>query len=197
MSKDTSAGSGNDARKGEGAHAPDAELLETHRRNPSKGKDYAPLASTAELTPHGAPDTLTVKFKHRLKGREYQSEDYGITVAQTLSWRSAWLRAVALAWSDESKDGLRDQLCADPFKFIRNHCGYTLPKTVNLVVVPDPNSKFERGDDDVNGWEWTLTQNMLVMFLPDKPKDSSASDALIALAAFESVGSAYPFTMTC
>ena len=156
--------------------------------------DQVPDKPKATLTPDDNPDTLTVRFAKPLKGQQYESEDYGVTVAQTLSWRSAWLRAVALAWSDEA---LRDELCENPFKFIRSYCGYTLPRTVNLVVVKDPNAKFERGEDDVNGWTWTLTQNLLVMFLPDKPQGCSESDALIALSAFESVGSAYPFTMTC
>lgn len=122
---------------------------------------------------------------------------YGLEYME--EWRATWQRAIALAWSSPD---LKSQLLANPFHFFKQYCNYSLPPTVDLVVVdasevePEGSCAFVPDPSDPNGpnWKWTLPRSVLIMFLPPPPP--AGTSTAVALAAYEAVGKSYPFTMT-
>lgn len=150
--------------------------------------------NSIKATVDSEENRIVLQYSGPIKPEEYQAEEFATAIPDTVAWKSAWLRAVALAWSDEK---LKKELCDDAYTFIQNYCGYAIPKAVQLVVVPDTNASFDRNTDQTNSWEWHLTRSVLVMYLPNKPPGTDASDALVALSAYQLVGLAYPFTACC
>jgi ribosomally synthesized peptide (two-chain TOMM family) len=135
---------------------------------------------------------LTYENAERLKTETYEREDILQATQDLNNWRSTWLRAIGLAWSD---DQLKQELLDDAYLFFRKYCDYTVPKTVQVVVRDDKDSKWKPGLADYHNWQWRLTRNILILNLPQKPEDEG--QAAVALAAYEAVGSSYPFTTCC
>jgi hypothetical protein len=133
------------------------------------------------------------------------------------SWRNAWLRAVARAWSDPD---FADQLTArgkytesrpSPGKTARHtkqallDCGFTFPAFFNdlldIEVVPYSEAKgvsatkrYRRGKvSDPNGWIQFKSElaAKLTLILPPPPDDE---DRAIALADYDAAGRIYPFS---
>jgi ribosomally synthesized peptide (two-chain TOMM family) len=135
---------------------------------------------------------LVLSFLERPDAEPYTREDFIEATEHLHAWRSAWLRAIGLAWSDEA---LARQLCEDPYKFFLNYCEYKMPRTVDIVVMPDEESRWVPGMPDRHNWRWNLTRNVLILHLPRKP--ANESEGPIALAAYEAVGKTYPFSISC
>lgn len=135
---------------------------------------------------------LVLSFQERPDPEPYTREDFLEATEHLHAWRSAWLRAIGLAWSD---DALAQELCADPYKFFLNYCEYKMPRTIDIVVMPDENSRWIPGMPDRHNWRWNLTRNVLILHLPKKPAEES--EGPIALAAYEAVGKTYPFSLAC
>ena len=167
------------ARYGPGAEA----------RNGASGAGSAPMTQ-AKAQWDG--NDLVVSYRERPEAEPYTREDYLEGTEHLHAWRPAWLRAIGLAWSDEE---LARQLCEDPYKFLLNYCEYKMPRTVDIVVVPDEGSKWVPGMPERHNWRWNLTRNVLVLHLPQKPVNDS--EGPVALAAYEAVGKTYPFTIAC
>lgn len=135
---------------------------------------------------------LVVSYRERPEPEPYTREDYIEATEHLHAWRAAWLRAIGLAWSDEA---LARELCADPYKFFLNYCEYKMPRTIDIVVMPDDDSRWVPGMPERHNWRWNLTRNVLVLHLPRKPANDS--EGAVALAAYEAVGKTYPFSMAC
>lgn len=103
-----------------------------------------------------------------------------------------WLRAIGLAWSDEA---LARELCEDPYKFFLNYCEYKMPRSIDVVVMPDENSRWMPGMPERHNWRWHLTRNVLVLHLPKKPVNDA--EGPVALAAYEALGKTCPFSVAC
>lgn len=160
-----------------------------------------PIRQTvARATPSTLTDSnteLTVSFENRADGSaapvpgiEYSKASYLHGMEYTEEWRATWLRAIALAWSD---DTLKNELLADPYTFFKTHCNYELPPTVDLAVVEDARNGDGYDAGSEHAWLWKLPRSILIMFLPPKPP---VEQQAIALAAYEAVGKQYPFTVT-
>jgi ribosomally synthesized peptide (two-chain TOMM family) len=135
---------------------------------------------------------LVLSYQERPQPEPYTREDFIEATEHLHAWRSVWLRAIGLAWSDEA---LARQLCEDPYKFFLTYCEYKLPRTVDIVVMPDEDSQWVPGMPERHNWRWHLTRNVLILHLPKKPANDS--EGPVALAAYEAVGKTYPFSVAC
>jgi ribosomally synthesized peptide (two-chain TOMM family) len=118
-----------------------------------------------------------------------EREDVLNAIVQQHNWQAAWLRAIALAWA---KDGYREELLKDAAKFLKTHCDYDLPQSLEIKVLEDKDSQWIPGDPKEFNWRWRLRKAKLTLYLPKKPEDEE--ECAIALAAYESAGKVYPFT---
>jgi ribosomally synthesized peptide (two-chain TOMM family) len=106
----------------------------------------------------------------------------------TESWRSIWLKAVALSWEDE---GFRAQLVANPREALWQRFGYQVPGEVDIKISQPDGSQFgwRPGEGPSN---WTMPAANLDLQLPPAPK-AKAEDWAIALADYAD-STSYPFT---
>lgn len=183
---------GSEGTEGANASSPGSPGLTAHER-PGVRIDQGPRNSITATFDRGQRQ-LCLQYKNPIEPEQFEAEEFGSAVTETLAWRSAWLRAISLAWSS---DEFKRRLCENPYAFIHNYCGYAIPKNVTVVVVPDDHAAFSPGEDETNSWLWHLTRSVLVMYLPPRPEGQQGQDAIIALAAYDAVGSAYPFTACC
>lgn len=122
----------------------------------------------------------------------YKGENFVLGAGISYDWLPAWLRAIALAWSDTQ---LKQALVERPQEFLKTYCNYTIPDTVEIVVREDTASQFTTDPNNHDSYQWVMSKNVLILNLPQKPE--SESQAAVALAAYEAVGLSYPFTCTC
>lgn len=208
----------------------------------SSGAGQRPDAARVKLVPDSATSptsqALEVTFYVRnqdlldtigpqtnIPTTDFSKANYVYGLEYMEEWRATWQRAIALAWSDPGPEqtSLKSQLLADPFHFLKMHCNYALPPTVELLVVDakdviDPQQAQNAAPESTCGfhpakalkqvglesllepdwsgprWKWTLPRSVLIMFLPPPPDDPK--NWAIALAAYEAVGKSYPFTMS-
>lgn len=123
----------------------------------------------------------------------YKKEDTVDAIKHEFEWRDAWLRAIALAWSDPK---LKDRLIRDPETFLEEFCNYKLPDMLSITVVDDPEQRWEAGSKDKPGdFKWHLRKHELKLFLPSAPLQKELY--AVALADYDSTGAPYPFTTLC
>jgi ribosomally synthesized peptide (two-chain TOMM family) len=129
-------------------------------------------------------------------------EDWTAASKTNADWQPAWLRAIALAWSDPN---LMAELVGVDAKgepkakaFLQKHCDYTVPAHLRLEARADTGAGagWYPGGVDANPdtWVWKVSQTELVMYVPVKP---DVSQQAVALAAYEAIGRVYPFTTCC
>jgi ribosomally synthesized peptide (two-chain TOMM family) len=100
-----------------------------------------------------------------------------------LEFQEVYLRAVALAWTD---DGFKALLTSDMRAALENYFGYDCPWNVDLKAV-------EGG----TGWDsktktWDLPKMLTSVGLPNKPE--TFEEQLVAFAAYNDAGPTYLFT---
>jgi ribosomally synthesized peptide (two-chain TOMM family) len=87
----------------------------------------------------------------------------------------AWLRAVAIVWSDPAKLEL---LKRDPRQFFADECGYTLPGNLVLTV--------REAQEAGGSWEWnqrSLPKGEVTLYVPPPPELSDQPIAMADLAS--------------
>lgn len=102
-----------------------------------------------------------------------------------------WLRAVALAWADESFAGaLRD----NAQRALEEYFNYKCPFSIDLKVMPAEAKKYGwiAGKDGRPG-RWDLPPNQIIYNVPSKP-DTEMYDEAVALAAYVQGGPTYLFS---
>ncbi|MCG8417497.1 MAG: BMA_0021/BMA_0022 family TOMM bacteriocin [Proteobacteria bacterium] len=150
------------------------------------------------------PDGHGLKIEGQRKGpfnaQPTPSENILSDMESFKAWHYAWLRAVALAWSD---DKLRADLLEDPVDFFLVHCNYRVPSGLKLFVYEADLDSEGKVNESVYGtfppgWDaenniWYLEDSIVAMYLPPTP---DFKDQAVALAAYDATARSYPFT-TC
>ncbi|MDP8999037.1 MAG: BMA_0021/BMA_0022 family TOMM bacteriocin [Myxococcota bacterium] len=93
-----------------------------------------------------------------------------------MSFRTAWLRAVALAWS---KDGFRTELLRDPIAALKTHLSFNWPwqGVLEFTVFEQPQFKWI-GDD----WVWPADgEDELTLRLPLTPLAAGAQQTRLGI----------------
>ena len=111
-------------------------------------------------------------------------EPDGQASAQELKF--AWLRAVAIVWSDPAKLEL---LKRDPRQFFAAECGYALPENLVLTV--------REAQEAGGSWQWnerSLPKGELTLYVPPP---SELSDQPIAMADLASAVATVPACCLC
>jgi ribosomally synthesized peptide (two-chain TOMM family) len=101
-----------------------------------------------------------------------------------LEFQEVYLRAIALAWRDDS---FKQALETDAALALQQFFGYKLPWNINLTVSSPPPG---------HGWSatgqcWELPPNSMTFGLPQRP---DIEEEAIALAAYNDAGPCYLFT---
>jgi ribosomally synthesized peptide (two-chain TOMM family) len=87
----------------------------------------------------------------------------------------AWLRAVAIVWSDPAKLEL---LKREPRQFLHAHCGYNAPTNVGITV--------REAQASGGSWRWGVRSPLeaeLILEVPPPPELSEQPVALAELAS--------------
>lgn len=103
-----------------------------------------------------------------------------------LKFQEVYLRAIALAWSD---DTFKKQLLENAEKTFQDYFGYICPWNVALSVVePYPTGSYKWNSDLMC---WNLPKNSIGIGIPKKPDEDNQP---VALAAYNDAGPTYLFT---
>jgi ribosomally synthesized peptide (two-chain TOMM family) len=151
------------------------------------------------------PAAFKARLDKELRGRPKvvlgAQEDFTKASKQNADWQPAWLRAIALAWSDKK---YFDELVGVDAKgqpkaraFFLKYCNFCLPDHLLLTVEYDEAAVWDPigGDDKPDTWLWRVKQTQLTMYLPRPPE--KLEERPVALAAYEAMGRVYPFTTCC
>jgi ribosomally synthesized peptide (two-chain TOMM family) len=102
-----------------------------------------------------------------------------------------WLRAVALAWDDES---FARALNENAERALEEYFNYKCPFSINLSVLPvDPKKHGWIPGKDGQLGRWNLPPNQIIYNVPSKP-DTEMYDEAVALAAYVQGGPTYLFS---
>jgi ribosomally synthesized peptide (two-chain TOMM family) len=93
----------------------------------------------------------------------------------------AWLRAVAIVWSDPAK---MDQLKREPRQFLHAHCGYDAPANVELAV--------HEAQASGGSWHWAVRSPLEAEVVLEIPPPPELSEQPVALAELANVFAAIP-----
>jgi ribosomally synthesized peptide (two-chain TOMM family) len=130
------------------------------------------------------------RYFYRVGGNEdLGKEDVLKAIVEQQNWQAAWLRAIALAWSNKD---FETALRRDPNDFLKRYCDYDLPRSLEVRVEKDERSEWIPGDPQKFNWRWRLRKTTLILYLPNAPEEET--EWPVALAAYESAGKVYPFT---
>ena len=189
------------------AKRPDGATVELQHTDQGK---HALKVQFYERNLHDRMNEIRHRLESNIQAIEFSKANYVNSLEYTEDWRTAWQRAIALAWSDP---GLKHKLVHDPFLFLKEHCNYALPPTVELLVVPCETLKprlpsehdtlgfhAEQGHDNGPNWKWVLPRTVVIMSLPPPPGGWDHPDQnsyAVALNAYDAVGKSYPFTVSC
>jgi len=151
--------------------------------------------------------TLKVKIQREIAGRPNvvisKQEDILLANKKNAEWQPAWLRAIALAWSDpkyrDELVGVDERTKAPKARaFLKKYCNFDVPEHLLLRVEQDDDADSGwdpvGGDRDPSTWLWKVKQTEMTMYIPKKPPAAQQS---VALAAYEAMGRIYPFTTCC
>jgi ribosomally synthesized peptide (two-chain TOMM family) len=154
--------------------------------NPADTKEHV------EITSHrskGEAEAASTSEK-RPPLMRFGQEDAFASLKALKGWQACWLRAIGLVWKNPK---LADDLVGNPHQFFKEHCSYDVPPTLRIVVERDTGSTWSY--DDKNQLRWKIRPTQLTVFLPSPPSDPK--DYAIAMADFESIGTAMPFSFGC
>jgi ribosomally synthesized peptide (two-chain TOMM family) len=140
--------------------------------------------------------------------RQLSKENFVTSLTQNHDWRHAWIRAIALVWAEEEQNitnktsttPYKDELIGDAEKFFADYCDFLTPEALNISVKPSPTDTIwtpgdpKASDPEQKKWTWEVLQSELILYLPTKPPTEQVP---VALAAYESAGLVYPFTVFC
>jgi ribosomally synthesized peptide (two-chain TOMM family) len=106
------------------------------------------------------------------------------TQESLLEFQEVYLRAIALAWRDET---FKEALQTDALLALQHYFAYKCPWSINLEVV-SPGAEY--------GWDsqkkcWNLPRNGMTFGVPVKPQ---LDEECIALAAYNDAGPTYLFS---
>jgi ribosomally synthesized peptide (two-chain TOMM family) len=107
------------------------------------------------------------------------------TYESLLEFQEVYLRAIALAWTDEQ---FKQLFLLDPRGSLRNYFGYDIPWNVDL--------KVQEANGPGDGWDpvtrkWQLPPMRTSFGVPKAPK---VEEQLVAFAAYNDGGPSYLFT---
>lgn len=101
--------------------------------------------------------------------------------ATSQALEGAWLRAVAIVWSDPAQ---LDLLKRDPRQFLHAHCGYDAPANVELAV--------REAQASGGSWHWAVRSPLEAEVVLEIPPPPELSEQPVALAELASVFAAIP-----
>jgi ribosomally synthesized peptide (two-chain TOMM family) len=113
-------------------------------------------------------------------------------LSSEIEWQIVWLQAIARSWADPA---FRAVLIREPRTALFEAFGYSLPPLLDLVVFDAKEAGWEPPLVGGGPNHWCLPKTVVVMPLPPAPADEKQQ--VVALAAYNATGQAYPFTCCC
>ncbi len=116
--------------------------------------------------------------------------------AAFLEFNEVYLRAIALAWKDET---FKKMLLKDAGKAIEAYFNYRCPWSIDLSARELTKEEKKKGggwhpSTDTHAGFWRLPVNVFSFNIPPKPKDIDSTEEAIAMAAYNDSGPTYLFT---